>query len=535
MKEVTQKRLTWAIVAMLGAALMAWRLVCAPWSDDYWYFLMFVDHSPVETWSDVFNTFYDHYLYCNCRLSHLLVYTLDLLPWWLTQVVCAALAITQWQLLVWVIGGRKGLSNLLLQSSVYLVQWFWIPWGDNMQAVDFLINYVPPTILMLLYIRWYFYRIATLSKGQLWGLALTGFVAGWWHEGFASILLVISVIPLISKSNRKRRLTVIVSLLAGFLLNMGPGTMLRIDTQEPGAGLLAAWRHCITRIIYGSWPMLAVAGTALAFRVAKGWAWTRGELARLWPWLAGATMSWLTGVAMVEFERVTWTMYVLTLVVIAAMLFRGVTLRRKWAWAAWTTAMCLLSAAFMAGLIDLQWKYTVEQRKMLAPVAAGEKLAFVAERPLEDMAPWWTAWIPHRYNNELFLTNVQHQVTSYLRPDLGETVILTIPKCLDGVPFDEWPKIPGDNNLRGIWPLLVSREWQPYDWTLTFGDPTPGWSPVRELIYRIHPVDRIEHWQYAVWRCVLPDGTDAYLYNYNTPWLNLQVKYRSVTRIDRSR
>ncbi|MCC8037504.1 MAG: DUF6056 family protein [Bacteroidales bacterium] len=525
----------WAVVAILAAATVAWRIICEPWSDDYWYFLMYLEKTPVETFSDVLKSFHDHYIYFNCRLSHLLVYSLNLLPWWLTQLICGVFVVTLWQALVWAIGGRKGLCNLLSQTALFLTQWFWLPWGDNMQSVDFLINYAPPSILSLVYMRLYFYRIAGLTKGQMWILGLTAFLAGWWHEGFAVILLILSLIPLISRKNRRRRLTIFLVLFVGFLPTWGPGTLWRMSYEGPDGEWLDLLQYSITRIIYGAWPLFAVSVVALYMGWRKGWVWTRDELVRLWPWIAGAVLSWGTGVSMFAFERVAWPMYLFTLVAIGAMLWRGVTIRRGWAWWVTTAVTCLLSAAFMAGLISLQWRYSQEQRKMVAPLATGEKLALVAELPLVDMAPWWTAWIPHRYSNELFLTSVQHQLTSYYRPDLDGKVILTIPKCLEGLPFDQWPKIPGDNDLRGIWPLMVGTENEPYNWTLTFGERTPGWSPIRELLYRIHPVDRIEHWQYAVWPCVLPDGTEAYLYNYCTPWLNLQIKYRAVTRVDRGR
>lgn len=74
----------------------------------------------------------------------------------------------------------------------------------------------------------------------------------------------------------------------------------------------------------------------------------------------------------------------------------------------------------------------------------------------------------------------QESMGSYLTGEYGSMLVL--PEKLDGLPFEEWPKIPGNNSIRGVWPMLASQEYADSVFLLTFGKPESNISPSSRLL-----------------------------------------------------
>ena len=104
---------------------------------------------------------------------------------------------------------------------------------------------------------------------------------------------------------------------------------------------------------------------------------------------------------------------------------------------------------------------------------------------------------------------------TYLQGRTGS--VLVLPPALEGKTLEEWPKVPGNNNLRGIYPMMACRDSAKVQFNIKFGSTTANISPANRALMFIKSRGHIPATDsivagVAAHRIILPDGSTAYRY-----------------------
>ena len=358
-----------------------------------------------------------------------------------------------------------------------IVLWSVFPWYDQFQSLNFQINYLPVSALtlILMYLAMRGSR-TDAAKGMLF--ALGGLICAWWHEGFGCVALVyfIAIAVFGDKSARKRCLFIIAGLILGIAINIYSGTANRIGVHTSEGWDIGF--QFVVRLVPALWPeWLATLIVAIGLIIMPSR--RKDFLGLLLPLLlaawSGAAMAIIVGLI----DHVLWPAHLYSAVIlcIAANRFtQG--LGNRW--------QLVVGAVF--GMLYLWWMC---QLCMWSKITGDEVRSVFAihGKPSDDAAtvffidyhkdseiPYHLMGIdrqPLDHNSCAFITG------SYLRKGVGSLLIL--PPEYEGKPFEEWPKIPGNNNLRGVYPQIASKDSTDFSVMLHFGAAEGNVSPVNRL------------------------------------------------------
>ncbi len=477
-----------AFLAIITILVVAWEEIALPHSDDFFYMTTYVVENDVifiaggeriTTIGQALSSFWDHYLLFNCRFTHFFVYLSNLIPYWLYAAICGVLIVSMFVLIVVNVGGRRALSSPILVTGAVLLAWLSLHWEDYMVSKDFQINYVAPSVLVLLFLRQFLRNTAEFTRRKMAWLMILGLVAGWMHEGFslpvgAGLLWILYS----DKRCRRSRYWLFGAFAVGTLLCVGPGTILRIGRMESSYSI-SHYSYYISRAFVAFVPWLLF----LAVLLLAKWR-MRSELFRLLvkrtaPWLIIAAVCFLIGCGMLLTGRVFWVMN-LSLVVAALIVMKeafkvGKTV--KWVG---SSAMALINVAFLVSLCCYQHKVSQEQSQMANALMAGHK-ELSPVMPIGEQVPWWTLGIPQRiYWYDYSLRTFVNYYAGYSH------VVYPVVGCGDKEKrFEQWRKVPGDNPFRGEFPVLYMRDSIPCTLILECGEPTRSTMPFNRLIMAV--------------------------------------------------
>lgn len=424
---------------------------------------------------------------------------------------------------------RRGGRGPLIPALVAAVMWLGYPWGEGFQSLSFQVNYVAASALMLA-------LILALERGRVStiGLALLSVVTAWWQEGNGAAMLAYVAAAWMWGSLRGRPRTVITAgagLVIGLICNLGLGTAYRIAASSGSepigmqfavqfAGRLvpefiALTLFCIEYIfgkrrasalrIYAPLLIAMTAGVAMAFILhrADRTLWTASTFA--WLVAAGILGRWLSQIRAARQAGMS-------------AIFLCV-----YAW--WLIQMCVAESAIGREnrLIDRE----------CGPYSSGRPTVIFAHHTANADIAWW-----------LFGTvvNPTDDVTSgtgfhglYL--DSAGLSPMVLPPELEGLLFEQWPRVPGRNDLRGVWPVVaISDTIASKRYTLTVG-------PVAQA--NMSPADKLLAWLKAgctdrqasvdcrldTLRVRMPDGATN-VYRLIPEPLGRTIKGRPFVRID---
>lgn len=528
-------------LTVITVGVVSWELIALPWSDD-WFYLYAYCNDPgvgflrpskevIETLGDAWESISRHYMLFNSRLANLTMYLTDLLPQPVTDVINGLMITAMLTLIIINANGVNGLRSPIKATLTATLMWVIMPWHDNLVSIDFQINYVWSSVFALTF--FYIYqRQADTLRGLAWWMAaiFVAVAAGWMHEGF-SIPMAAGCLWLLLRdrsTSRRNRVLLFGALCLGLCLALGPGTFDRIFNGNEIQFDISVYQWFISRALLGTFPLFAPIAAAAWVWAAKGGETAKRLIGQQSAWIVIAITSFLLGCAVTRLDRTLWIMDISAIVI--TMRFLAELSLPKVAKRLLVGTLTAANVLFLIFLCRWQMVMAAEQQQMIdLRVNEGVRTLYTS-MPMADDAPWYTLGIPHRHN----ATNRLAQYTFSAVLDTNNNVFYPVlPISCKGKPFEQWPKIAGDNPFRGEYPALYSTDSLTCTITLEVGEPLPSMSPANRLLALINGKSRANH--VLLFPVLLWDGDSGAIYQYDIPQLPRTFQNRRFISIDLER
>lgn len=313
------------LIAWLGIAVwcVAWWMLyqfCPLETDDLRFSLSFSgwvngtsDHI---NWTGAFQTVRDTYTIDNARFANTAEVFMMMLPRWIRALFSLAIMLTfllQTRRLSLAYGRHSALPLIFLLCVIRLL----MPWRENMESLDFVLNYMVPVVLaMCVYIS------LTKSDGRKWpgtGACIAAFCVGFWHEGIALPLAVsLGIWGLTDRQLRYRCWTLMLLIVPGMLfLWFSPAMYNRIYVHDHDGFRMAYLRRTAPLHPAALIALAAVGITASAGRLRV--LISRAEWHMLLGWCGAIATSLCMQAVVTDTLRVAWMADLLGCIIIGRM------------------------------------------------------------------------------------------------------------------------------------------------------------------------------------------------------------------------
>lgn len=461
-------KVLFAIVMLISfTGILTWQETTVCQSDDWVYRCIAppepgegfwsAEGEPIQTWHDAMESCINHFRYINGRLANLLFIQFQLTPRWVQSLVAG---IGMFLMLTGLFAAGAGRRNMfrpdILTAGVFLF-WFLPPWYDNMQAADYQFNYTVTSALWLGFIC-LIYRCKSLTAT---GFALTSlytFLTGCMHESYTAAMIAFSITYLFfaPEDSRKRIFILICILCASFLLQISSGITLRFESETQSVNELIPLKHWIGQLI-SLWLLLAVAGYTVWRHNGRN---VRISIIKhLLPFLAGCIVMIIICKSVGKLHRAVFPLDMLSITAIlyCLSLWRETGERQS--------RIIFICAVALTG-IYVSWLCQLVRWQRLTSSEVGQLISQMAPREEKQFDVYFCD-ITEPSEHPFFLMNMtgsDHKVvaaSNYMLSSffsLGKNHYSAIlPDSLRGKKFEEWPEIPGHNNLRGAWPVVIGK------------------------------------------------------------------------------
>lgn len=519
------KILAWLLVALTFAGAMVWDWHTPVSADDWCYLTVPPEGDDIgfwggrgrhiESWSDVGESLSRHFGMINGRLpnmAHTILAHIGHGPESLLLGACIGL----FALMMALAGDtRRRLTPWSAMLAIALM-WSAMPWYDYFQSLDFQMNYVP-TSTMVLGLILLFPKINDIGRKTYVATLILALLTGGMHEGFTIPLLVwLGVSAIINPAFRTRRAAGWgAALSVGLAIILVGGIGQRLDQQ---ANLIdySQLRFHATRIISAMWPLfLAMLFTAIELIANKKD--RRATIRSLAALYAAALIAAAIPVVLMLFGRVYWPMALFSSLIImriATHWFESVPVRITiyntalfivlYTW--WLFTLCKYEIR-----IGSEFQATIAQFE--ARQAEGKAFSGVIylDAISDDEIPSELMGIVRQPLDDGLTTN---RLASYYG-GFFEFAIAVDP-ALEGKSLEEWPLMPGNSGLRGRWPMLATADTSHAHFIATAGPTTENMPATDRLLVAAkaiigQPTDTAEHiFQFAYKAIAMPDGSTAY-------------------------
>jgi len=437
---------------------------CLPTTEnDFWE----LEGSPVTSFSQAADSAWNHWQLVNGRLTNILATFLLISPPWLLASLQAMMALLMMSMILFFGLGRKALNVSWICSLLLLISWKLLPWHNNMNSDDYMINYVWPSALVLCFLALVFHPEFLNSRLRQWLWALPAFFIGMLHEGFSipvlGSLCLLFVFPKFLPRTaswpddwRKRLLVPVMAFAAGACVCIfAPSTIARLLRQSDEVADTSCLGLAVAHIFHTVPLFLYLAILALAL-------WRQG-FAGVWKLIKGQAF-WLTmfilsfAIAVVlrhPAARMLWFADVI-MIILSLQLIR--TLGASWLRPRKGLAVAAIAvqALFLGNIFTIQSK--LGQELSLAFVNfwhRADGMVFVDYTHQGDI-PWWTFGLIDSYVNSC-LFNIQAVKSLPQFKGISNAVALVLPDSLSYVKsYADIPPIPGDNPFRGVYPVVLT-------------------------------------------------------------------------------
>ncbi len=483
------------LVAATVIGTCAWMLSTTTYQDDWCYRHATIDadeqaffdcEGPLLTSvTDLPQSMLNHARLVNNRLPNLLMAPLSMLPRPAVALLCGLLMVLLFVLLTQIC--NRPLYGRAFGTFLMLLFWTAFPWYDHFQSIAFQLNYIPPNILACLI-------ITRLGSRSTLSTAALCFITGWWHEEFGiAVGAFILADAIISRRDRRTACGLLAAVALGVALAMAGGLATRIIDALTTGGYVRQPLGTV-RFLTQLWPLwLAIALFVITLLRRRT---DRKYLSIAVPSLAAAVVV----ACLVPFhgvvDRGLWPCHLFAVIAILAGTDLFAPKRPSRIEQAIACIFTLLYIAWLAALVAEQRRITAEQQTLstAAVQAAADSTDIIfaditrpADQPVLLLGISTNAAF-FEYDGNRFFHRAHDRATYHM--------LAVMPAECRGKDFDEWPRIPGRNDLRGCWPVLISRT--PYstpdDWKssrplhLSLGAPTAAAGLVDRLLGpRLYP------------------------------------------------
>ncbi|GEM_PF-2658401 len=459
-----------AVVALTAVGCVLWQMLC-PWcSDDIPYSLApfgeeYTDRdfwnaagpaysSAAQLWEGISG----HLLYTSGRLSNILYIIVQLMPLRFVKLVCGLVCGMMYLGLVYFSVPEEKRGNPWLISLLTLLFWVMFPWDDTMQASVYVFNYPLPSVLMLLWLYFYFRSGEMDRKGKLVLLACAVPVA-WMHEAFAVALCAFVFFDWLLNRRASRFPLAAAALIAGVvlfeLLFLGTGGRVA-DVSFARDEIIQYYVWNKVRLVRDFAPVfvsLLLFGALLIF-LPRG---KKGAFFRRYAPFAGAmAVGLFSTILLRSVGRGAWAVEIFGCILL-------VRLAGELPWprkigTAVKAFFTILAGAYAFWLSELcAWQYrstcgTEAVYRDLSPRGKATGIAYADRVYAADM-PFYLMDFTVPVDEKNFCNNFF--VAAYFSASYAPG-ILVLPERYRDIPVDSLPALPGTAVFRGEPPYLVS-------------------------------------------------------------------------------
>lgn len=540
--------LTIVIISASFVIGIAWNILTPPGSDDFCYMAVCSDPlgfwrsegADIETFAQAWESTKAHAAMINGRLANAIVIMLMPLPWWITDTLCGIfIGVFALVLALW--GSRSGKGRISIWSAMLstAAMWFCFQWYDYFQATDFQANYVWPSVglvaLLLLMPDWNRYGGTRRTL-----IVLLGLLVAWMHEAFAATMAAYFLIQAAVNKRNGRATSVPAAWwlfgasIAGLVLGVAGGTMERILLSvKPGA--LPFLSRPISRIAFELWPAY-IAVSLLIIKILRYRTHWRAIALQAAPPPAAIAASITVALVTNVYDRALWPMSLFCVLLILDIVIPVLERIGPRVTAGAGTAFTIMYIAW--GIQLCRYQGMIYDQHQAIESTMGHK-RHSGDRG-HDLYPYTSiltgkdipSYLMDIPNNPLedFWSNTRIGAWYTRR----HTVVLPVLDSLARLPFDRWPRVPGDNDFRGVWPYVAIADTTGYrDPVATFG-PLNNNATFADHLYSLYYdgadslVSSIQLWPQAV---LLPDSTTVYWCVYQAR--RRSTAHRELIRLDR--
>lgn len=514
-----------AAITVIGAVV--WDVYSPYTTDDYQYRMVFsdsfvphVDEWPcdsveIATFADAARSAGNHLIF-NGRLANLSHIFMQPLGRTAEAVFLGLCMGAMFVLMLAVVKRYAGRFTPLGAAITVVAGWIAFPWYEEFQSFDFQFNYVVPTATLsaLIYML---PAMGTMRRWQRGGAVCLAIATAWLNEGFGCVALAYMAVCAFADASTRRRdcAVVAIGLVTGVAINFLLGTAHRVaDTFDPtGVVTSTLPTRVYVWMLFSVWPFaLYTAVLAVAWLCTRKGGRRAFLLSQL-PFYAGAAAGVAMALVLHRPDRTMWPADMFCAIgvcIIAATWCRkaaprvqvvaGIVFVCLYGW--WMTQLCI-------------WNKRIgdEHRQIEAlhgPHGTDAPTVFFMHHTIDREIPFWLMTIVRQQLDGIWGAQ---NIGTYLQGRISSVLIL--PPDLEGKTLEEWPEVPGNNNLRGIYPMMAARDSAKVRFIVKFGEITSNISPAnRALMFlksrgRVPATDSIAA-GVAAQRIILPDGSTAY-------------------------
>ena len=421
----------------------------------------------ITSFSQVPEAIANHRAEVNGRFANLTLLALQPLPYQLLKwLVAIVLGIMVW--LLWRWSGKESLRNNVLALIIPLLFWTGLQWYSSMQSTDFQFNYMLPSVMMVILLMQFWQK---KGRPQWWAWLLLA-IFSIWHECFT----IAFGFFLGAQWLFRRRWTTLIAiavLVAGAFVQFSVGTAGRMDGFLEGAGQLHLTLH-----VSSAWvSLVAFLLWALAYR------WIKYDQRRdINLFGIGLIASWVAMAIIIVLlsppQRAHWPNDVMAILFILLIIrnLPNVKINRYL-----KAAMIVLYILWGATLVIWQCRIRDYSEYLQSELRSGNTIIADKDGFSERKVPFWLMGI----TSQIYKLSNCHDVSSLAKcvtPQHSESCII-IPEEFVGKTFDQWPKVPGDNDFRYASNGMMARRHDGLDLSkttvnATFGPPSLSMSPI---------------------------------------------------------
>lgn len=263
----------WVLTGLYMAGFMCFFTFMPKCSDDYWYMMFLRPWYAAQGIIDpenggnifkagipfdaIWDTWRNHYETDNVRLGNLLAPVLLMFPKWFGSGLMAIVWLFT-TIEIFRVAGIE-MRNKLGVGLALVFLYFCLPWRVRMGALDYQLNYIPVSALVL----WLFLLLRKLRGSQhgLGKVLVLAVLAGFWHEGMAFVAFW-GLVALIAVDRRYRNLPTIAA--AATLL-----VCILLLISVPGMQNRMTWAIRIQQMISDPGTMMWTARTSKSFLILQ--------------------------------------------------------------------------------------------------------------------------------------------------------------------------------------------------------------------------------------------------------------------------
>ena len=466
---------------------------------------------------------YNHYLESNGRWANLSYLSMQLFPMRFIKYFCGAL-IGVLALLIWYWAGRRSLENSLSAVLIPIMIWGGFVWSVNMQSADFQFNYNIPALLLFACLILFF----NPDRKPTWWSWLILFVFACWHECFTIEFGFFIGVQLLC-TQRKRYLWVLLVLIAGFVVQFGPGTQTRtVNYNSFSTFASISW----SQLFFQGW----VSWVGFMWWIIRRKHLRKARRKILDRFAFGLMAAWVAFILMKTFvgapERAEWGVDALAIAFVLLIIrtYRPVNFNPVV-----KTALLVLYAMWGANLVYWECKVRDFSEYSYNQMEGGNMVFPDSEGIVDRIQPFWLMEMPKlQYGS---FCGYDHNDIAFCATERKWDSYFVLTDSLYGKPFAQFPKVPGKNDFWFATDYLLVREKDtlnlvgktPEVW---FGEPTLASSPLDFLLRFVRGSEASEKAKlHIIYQFDVPYQGDT-LQTIHFELLPKTYRGRPITRID---